>query len=203
MGVSAGTFIDDFEDAGRSEKMWTALDADWKIEDGKCIFSSTTDNNAPGALLLDVLTEDKMEIEVSGMDYGTGTWKNLYIIFAYLEDEGKTYLTGALIAGAQWTLQVAEKGAFTNFQVVGGELQSNKEYTIKIAIDDDTAILYVDDEEVLEYTFPDGMPIGRIGFGQLNAEGEFDYFRVDAPSVIATEPAGKLTTTWGGIKGEH
>jgi hypothetical protein len=100
-------------------------------------------------------------------------------------------------------LQVIDNGKETNFKVVGGgAIQSNKEYTIKVAIDDDTAILYVDDEEVLEYTFPDGMPVGRIGFGQIGAEGEFDYFKVDAPSVVSTavEPAGSLTTTWAHIK---
>lgn len=200
MEASAGTFIDNFEDEKQSEANWTSLNADREIKDGKCIFSCPTDNSAPGALLLDFLTEDKMEIEVSGMDCGTGVWQNFYIVFAYLEDEAKMYRAGAFIGGGEWRLHVIAGGSATQLQTVGAALQTNNWYTMKIAIDGDTAILYADGEELLQYTFPEGMPVGRIGFGQSQANGEFDNFKVEAPSIIAVEPSGKLTTTWAYIK---
>ena len=200
--VSADTFIDDFEDEGQSEENWTALNAEWQIEDGKCIFSCPTDNSAPGALLLDLLTEDKMEIEVSVKDYGTGVWQNFYIVFAYLEDENEMYRAGGFVGGGEWRIHFVSAGSINQLQVIGAALQANQWYDMKIAIDGDTVVFYADGKEEVQYTFPEGMPVGRIGFGQSQAAGEFDNFRVKAPGIdlAVAESAEKLTTTWAHIK---
>jgi hypothetical protein len=197
----AGTFRDDFGDEKQSEANWITLNADWEVKDGKCIFSCPTNNSAPGALLLDFQTEDKMEIEVSVTDYGTGVWQNFYIVFAYLEDEGEMYRAGGFIGGGEWRLHVVRGGSAIQLQTVGAPVAAGQEYTMKIAIDGDTAVFYADGEEVLQYTFPEGMPVGKIGFGQSQADGEFDNFKVEASGIkMAVGTAESLTTTWGEIK---
>ena len=77
-------------------------------------------------------------------------------------------------------------------------------YTLKAVIEGDTVIGLVDDKEIVRYTFPAGLPEGKIGLGGEQSNTEYEYIIVTGPRIgfEAVDPLGKLTISWGSIKEE-
>ena len=61
---------------------------------------------------------------------------------------------------------------------------------------------FMDDKEIVRYTFPQGLPNGKIGLGGEQSNSEYEYITIVGPRIgfEALEAAGKLATTWAALK---
>ena len=152
--------------------------------------------------ITDIDVQDGMTIEVRAQ-YVPGGWENFGVVFAYVsEDEAyqvdmrggnDTFRVEKFtpnVAGVQTLAQGAQVSGFSEW------------FDIKVVIDGDTIIAFANEEESFQYTFPAGLPEGKIGFGGEQAWMEFDYITITGPGVgnMAVSPTDKLSTAWGKIK---
>lgn len=207
---SAGERVYTFDDMDA----WEVITGKWEVKDGEFYSTGSTNSMCGIALLKEeegVRTEELEYIAVKGYDLGTGAWQNLFIIFGYNEKEAQYYLAGPFVGGRQ-------KWAFDPIDIKthkrGGELAGAADklapkvwYNVKVVFEGDTAILYGGEEgKKLEkrtsYTFPGGIPKGRVGLGASNSENKFDDFVVAGPGIspLAVQPHGKLAALWGKLK---
>ena len=195
----AGEWTDDFDDPDESIGNWTPIAGEWKMEDG---FYKGQMAGILGATITDIDVEDGMTLEVRAQ-YVQGGWENFSLIFAYVSED-EAYQVD--MRGGNETFRVEKftpnvAGAQTLAQ---GNQPSNfgEWFDVKVVIDGDTVISFVDEEEIVRYTFPAGLPEGKIGFGGEQSHVEFDHITITGPGVgdMPVSSIGKLSTTWGNIK---
>lgn len=80
----------------------------------------------------------------------------------------------------------------------GGEI-----FILKVVVEGNDVVIYADDKEGTRYTFPDGVPKGRVGLIGISNNCNYNWVRITGPFIFMTvDRAGKLSTTWGSIKAQ-
>jgi len=193
---------------------WQALSGKWKIISGEYVQTGSTEKRVGIAVLRDsegVDTRGVESIEVYGKDLRSGEYSNLAIAFGFDESNTESYMAGIGFLGGSWGISKFNSRAKGGWDMVthidANNLEIRKWYHLKVVFKGNTVILYgvVKGRELIErlrYTFPGGMPSGRIGLAGRNCENKYDNFIVRGPGIIqmAVEPLSKLSTTWASIK---
>ncbi len=196
----AGEWTDEFEDEDQMTEVWTPLFGNWLFMDG--IYRMEMGVGC-GAAITDFEVSGDTTIEIKAQ-YVDGGWENYSIIFAYVSDEeayqvdirggGETVRVEKFTPGTE-TVQVLAQGN----QVA----DRNVWYTLTVVIEGDTVIGSVDDKEIVRYTFPQGLPGGKIGIGGQQSNTEFEYITITGSRIgLAVSPTGKLAATWARIKAQ-
>ena len=173
-------FFDDFNDG--DDAGWTVKSGTWAVTGGE--YRETGTYSSPGITVVDNTTRD-MSIGVRAMDLGTGGFRNFFIVFAYDEANAKVFWAGARIGNAPpgaWTIEEVDldTGSSTWLaEVYEYGINVNTWYDLKLVINGDTVTLYAGGAEKVSYTFPGGMPAGRIGLAGQNNQALFDDFVID------------------------
>ncbi len=197
----AGEWTDEFEDEDQIAKDWTPLFGTWKFLDGKYRMEA---GGVSGAAITQFDTSDATSIEIHAA-YVDGGWENFSIILAYIDDSEAYQLDirggGGTVRFEKFTPGVAGSQVLAQGNMVAGR---NVWYTLKAVIEGDTVIGSVDDKEIVRYTFPAGLPEGKIGLGGEQSNTEYEYIIITGPRIgfEAVSVMDKLTTTWGSIKEE-
>jgi hypothetical protein len=64
---------------------------------------------------------------------------------------------------------------------------------MKMVVEGDTVIFYIDDKEAVRYIFPAGMPEGRVGLISISNNANYNWVRITGPSRInLRNEVGKL-----------
>lgn len=198
------------------DQAWEVITGNWEVKDGEFYSTESTTTMCAIALLKEeeeVRTEELEYISVKGYDLGTGEWQNLFIVFGYDEAEPQYYMAGSLVIAQAFyfetvDMQTHNRGADLNRVDVAG-LAAETWYEMKVVFEGDTVTMFAGEEgekleERVSYTFPGGMPKGRVGLGASASENKYDDFIVAGPNVkpISVESHGRLTTTWGKVKAQ-
>ncbi|MFC1718296.1 family 16 glycoside hydrolase [Candidatus Poribacteria bacterium] len=195
----AGEWTDEFDDEDQIAEDWTPLFGTWKFLDGKYRMEAGA---LSGASITQFDTNDATSIEISAA-YVDGGWENFSIILAYIDGSEAYQLDirggGGAVRFEKFTPGVAGSQVLAQGNMVAAR---NVWYTLKVVIEGDTVIGFVDDAEIVRYTFPGGLPEGKIGLGGEQSNTEFEYITIIGPRIgfEAVDMTGKLTTTWAGIK---
>jgi len=171
------SFSDDFNDG--NDNGWTRKSGTWAVEGGE--YSGTGASiSAPAFSVINTETQD-MTIDVDAKDLGTGTYQNFYIVFAYDEANRKAYWAGARVGGNMWSIEEIDidTGAWSYLASTPETINTNTWYSLKVIVSGDTVTLYADGSEKVSYTFPGGMPVGKVGLGGHNNHVHFDDFSVN------------------------
>jgi len=194
----AGEWTDEFDDEEQSAAAWTPLFGNWTFMNGICRMEMGV---GCGAAITDFDLADAESIEIKAQ-YVDGGWENFSVILAYVSDEDAYQLD---IRGGGGTVKFEQFTPGT--ATVQGLGQGNKVaarnvwYILGVVIEGDTIIGFVDDEEIVRYTFPQGLPDGKIGLGGQQSNTEFEYITIIGPGIgHAVSFAGKLATTWAEMK---
>ena len=197
----AGEWTDEFEEEDEIAKNWTPLFGTWTFIEG--IYKMQA-GAVCGAAITEFDSSDAASIEIKAR-YVNGGWENYSIILAYV-DEDEAYQFdlrggGETARFERFTPGVAGAQVLTQGNQVS---DFNEWYTLKVVVEGDSVIGLVDDKEIARYTFPQGLPKGKIGLGGEQSITEFEYITITGPriGVKAVESVAKLTTTWAGIKAQ-
>ena len=172
-------YFDDFNDG--NDNGWTVKSGTWEVIGGQ--YRETSSYSLPGVSVVDNPTSD-MTIGIRARELGTGGFRNFFIVFAYDEANGKAYWAGARIGNVPpgaWTIEEIDLGTGSSSRLAEApeNIYVNTWYDLKLQISGDTVTLYADGTEKVSYTFPGGMPEGRIGLGGQNNQALFDDFVID------------------------
>jgi len=173
-------YFDDFNDG--NDNGWTVKSGTWQVVGGE--YAETGSPAETAAVSLINNTTADMTIGVKGKDTGAGAWRNFFIVFAYDEAGGKVYWAGARIPNKPpeaWAIEEIDlvTGARVQLARVQDSLSAGTWYDLRVKLSGDTVTLYADGAEKVSYTFPGGMPSGRIGLGGQNNAAYFDDFVID------------------------
>lgn len=195
----AGEWTDDFDDPDESINNWTPIAGEWKIEEG--LYKGQM-GGILGAAITDIDVRDGMTIEIRAQ-YVPGGWENFGLIFAYVSED-EAYQVD--MRGGNETFRVEKfKPNVAGVQTLTqGNQPSNfsEWFNVEVVIDGDTVISSVDEKEIVRYTFPTGLPEGKIGLGGEQSHVEFDHITITGPGIgeRPVSSTGKLSTTWGNIR---
>lgn len=195
----AGEWTDEFEEEDEMAENWTPLFGTWKFMEGKYRMEAGATS---GAAITQFDLSDAASIEINAA-YVDGGWENFSLILAYIDDN-EAYQLDIRGGGGVVRFEKFTPGA-AGAQILGqGNMAAvrNVWYTMRAVIDGDTVTGFVDDEEIVKYTFPQGLPEGKIGLGGEQANAEYEYITIMGPriGVEAVSVVDKLSVTWGGIR---
>ena len=196
----AGEWIDEFDDEEQMAEVWTPLFGNWVFMDG--IYRMEMGPGC-GAAITDFEVSDGTTIEIKAQ-YVDGGWENYSIIFAYMSDE-EAYQVDIRGGGEIVKVEKFTPGTETVQSLAQGNQVADRNvwYTLTVVIDGDTVIGFVDEKEIVRYTFPQGLPEGKIGLGGQQSNTEFEYMTITGPRIgLAVSHIGKLAATWAGIKAQ-
>ncbi len=193
-------FIDDFN--------WDQVSGKWSIEKdsatGGIHYNLRSGSKNMTSFSLREINTDNMTIQVEARDENTGRQNNFFIVFAYDETGEKAYIAGARIGDNNWVIEEADITGSSGapsiiLDYTSEQIDSRIWYDLKVVISDDTATLYADDIEKASYTFPGGMPSGRIGLAGYDNHAHFDNF-----SAVLTDGSYDFNDSfnWDQISGE-
>ncbi len=131
--------------------------------------------------LIDIETQD-MTIEVDGNDLGDSNFQNFFIVFSYDEVDDLIYWAGARVGGDSWSIEKMDASCDGRSGTLASSsevIDANTWYHLKITIQGSTVTVYADGLEKVRYTFPNGIPKGRIGIGGQRNHAHFDNFEVN------------------------
>ncbi len=140
----------------------------------------------PAISLRGAYTQDKMTIKVDAIDKAkTGGNSNFFIVFAFNDATQKAYWAGARI-GTGWTIEEvdANTGNYVILASAAETINTNTWYNLKVVISENTANLYANDIYKTSYTFPSGMPVGRVGLGAHFSHAHFDNFEIISENQV-------------------
>lgn len=87
----------------------------------------------------------------------------------------------------------------------GDNIQQRKWFNVTVEVVGDTVTMYMEGEKMESVQDPDfalGGPLGKGKIALYNATNPMAYDNVTV-TALAVEPAGKLVTTWGGLRSEY
>jgi hypothetical protein len=219
----AGEFFDDFEDEDETAENWEILFGEWQIgmrpeyPGWFGVNTSGDDANVPIALAKTpdgegIYATDGVVVETEFVDSKGGFRYAVYVVISYVTEE-EAYLAGGLIGSSQtWRVEKinptpgigwTEREELVATPMAGtdaGPRSGGEIFVLKVAVEGDDVVVYIDGKEGTRYTFPGGVPKGRIGLASVRNNGNYNWVRITGPGVMAVNCRSKLGTKWGSIK---
>jgi hypothetical protein len=195
-------FADDFDKELNS--LWKPISGIWEIKDG--VYNGRAIGTLTGCAILPFEVTDGSVIEARLMTTIRGIYKNASIIFSYV-NESEIYLVGYAVNLRRWQIIRSGKEGWNRpgwaefATAIDGTIQSEKWYSLKIEITGTTINLFVDDDFKVKYTFPNGIPVGKIGLGVGGSDVLFDNVKViGVEDYFSVNPKYARATTWAKLK---
>lgn len=176
-------FCDDFEiyDIGSDgSPVWTA-DADaWTVIDsGEGYYGQVYQGHLEGRVFsnIDVETDAMMiSVDVKGLTSDSPTnWANGFIIFDYV-DSNNFKRAGLGIGDPRYIFDSFVDGSQTHIEISAPGISKDVWYNLKVEIDGNTVMLYVNGDFKAQHTFTDPIGNGKIGVQTGTAQTYFDNF---------------------------
>jgi hypothetical protein len=204
MSAQAGTWEYDFTQVSGDEweRDWEVISGTFEVVDGALTQTevSANDNNAFRCLARTGWEIEDGTIEAKVKHSGTGL--NDALVYYRMMDNDNGYAS-RLQLDNYITIGKITNGQHGHIQFVSTPVEADIWYIVKVELEGSNITVFVDDQEFisLEDNFSSQ---GLVGFGMARCAGgaSLEWIRVTGDGVTATAvaPAGKLATTWSGIK---
>ena len=214
--VFAGTYLDDFADG--VDDGWVPLIGDWKVE-GAVYKQILGGDIWQRAMLKTIEGRDynvsDFEVSVTAqLPEGNVGWLGLVFFHSELDEAqpAVAHYTYSLTYDGRNIVRIykSASGAVGKVEWVIDEplnATTGKWYTHKVVVQGKKIECYSNDKLLITEVDADIFKAGKVGIFATKAPGAmFGEFSLTAPNIpnsgaFSVQPAGKLTTTWGDLKG--